>query len=90
MHLFFDTFSSQMPIVHRRTWNMETAHPILTRAMQACGALLVKNDKAARFLAESVEGIRGVVGDEFVRILSFSLAVLIVPRREARPNTKTT
>ncbi|KIY66799.1 hypothetical protein CYLTODRAFT_423072 [Cylindrobasidium torrendii FP15055 ss-10] len=67
LHLFFDTFSSQMPIVHRRTWHMDTAHPILTRAMQACGALLVKNDKAARFLAESVEGVRGMVADEFAR-----------------------
>ncbi|KAF9016641.1 hypothetical protein BDZ89DRAFT_1075398 [Hymenopellis radicata] len=67
LYLFLETFSTQLPIVHRHTWNADDKHPILLRAMQACGALFVRTRPAMRFISETISSTRDVIMEEFTR-----------------------
>ncbi|SJL01014.1 uncharacterized protein ARMOST_04328 [Armillaria ostoyae] len=62
--LFFTDFCEQLPLVHQATWSMEGKPPVLIRAMQACGALLVKTREAADFIEETLDS-RNLLLQEF-------------------------
>ncbi|KAK0205793.1 hypothetical protein DFS33DRAFT_1416386 [Desarmillaria ectypa] len=64
LRLFFTDFCKQLPLVHRATWSMEGKPPVLVRAMQACGALLVKTRQAAQFIEETLNS-RNLLLQEF-------------------------
>ncbi|KAK0191728.1 fungal-specific transcription factor domain-containing protein [Armillaria mellea] len=62
--LFFTDFCKQLPLVHQATWSMEGKPPVLIRAMQACGALLVKTREAVEFIEETLDS-RNLLLQEF-------------------------
>ncbi|KAF8962958.1 fungal-specific transcription factor domain-containing protein [Flammula alnicola] len=65
LYLFFTEFSIQIPLFHRPTWKMESTHPILVSAMQACGALLVKTPTAMEFIIKTLTSSRDTLIVEF-------------------------
>jgi hypothetical protein len=66
VYLFFTAFCKQVPLVHSSTWSMEDKPDMLTRAMQACGALFVKTERANNFISETLACKRDTLIKEFV------------------------
>ena len=66
VYLFFTAFLSQMPIVHAPTFRAEGKPLVLLGAMQACGALFVKNATAMAFIDETLALTRDTLIREFV------------------------
>ena len=67
MHLFYNMFLAQMPIMHVATFTIEGKPPVLLSAMQACGALYVKTRGAMEFINETLASARDQLVSEFVR-----------------------
>ncbi|KAF8891958.1 fungal-specific transcription factor domain-containing protein [Gymnopilus junonius] len=65
LYLFFSEFSIQIPLFHRPTWRMETTHPILLTAMQACGALFAKTPSSMDYLIQTLTSSRDSLILEF-------------------------
>ncbi|GLB38794.1 putative zinc finger, C2H2 type [Lyophyllum shimeji] len=66
--LFFSAFCTQIPLVHAATWSMDDKPFLLMRAMQACGALFVKNDTATAFIDDTLASMRDALVQEFTKI----------------------
>ncbi|KAF9565095.1 hypothetical protein CPC08DRAFT_659666 [Agrocybe pediades] len=65
LYLFFTAFSTQIPLFHRPTWKMEGTHPLLLKAMYACGALFAKTPKSLEFINETLTLSRDTIIAEF-------------------------
>ncbi|KAJ3514350.1 hypothetical protein NLJ89_g2423 [Agrocybe chaxingu] len=76
LYLFFTEFNAQIPLFHRPSWK-DVTHPILLRAMQACGALFAKNQSAQDFMIRTLSTSRDML------IMEFSIG-LLSPRAEQR------
>ena len=66
MYLFFTEFSTHIPLFHRPTWNIESTHSILVKAMRACGALFTKTSTATNFIISTLTSARDMLLLEFV------------------------
>ncbi|KAF9525895.1 fungal-specific transcription factor domain-containing protein [Crepidotus variabilis] len=64
-YLFFAEFNNQIPLFHRPSWKTDVAHPILLRAMQACGALYAKTEVSRNFIYNTLASCRETVVMEF-------------------------
>ncbi|CAA7262767.1 unnamed protein product [Cyclocybe aegerita] len=64
LYLFFTEFNAQIPLFHRPSWK-DVTHPILLRAMQACGALFAKNQSAQDFMIRTLSTSRDMLIMEF-------------------------
>lgn len=69
MHLFYQMFLHQMPIVHIGTFTIEGKPQVLLSAMQACGALYVKTTAAMNFIDDTLSSAREQLMSEFVSAL---------------------
>ena len=69
-------FLAQMPLMHVPTFTVDGKPEILISAMQACGALYVKTQAAARFIDATLASARDRLVGEFVRreVCSFWLS----------------
>ena len=67
VHLFYNMFLAQMPIMHIPTFTVDGKPEILISAMQACGALYVKTQAAVRFIDATLASARDRLVGEFVR-----------------------
>jgi len=99
LYLFFSEFSAQIPLFHRPTWKTEINHPILLRAMHACGALFAKTQPAMDFITKTLATSRDTLLMEFSKPsctlkdhMYLMLAVVLLqsigllsPRPEQRP-----
>ncbi|KDR83171.1 hypothetical protein GALMADRAFT_239005 [Galerina marginata CBS 339.88] len=65
MYLFFTEFSTQIPLFHRPTWRMESTHPVLLTAMQACGAFFAKTQVSMDYIAQTLTSSRDTLIIEF-------------------------
>lgn len=54
-----------MPIIHN-SWEADEQPPIITKIMQACGALAVKSEVASDFLTEVWNSASEYLSDELV------------------------
>ncbi|KAF8810980.1 hypothetical protein BYT27DRAFT_7090364 [Phlegmacium glaucopus] len=102
LYLFFTEFSTQIPLFHRPTWKMESTHPLLVKAMRACGALFTKTMTATNFIISTLTSSRDVLLLEFSKPsctlkdhISLMLAVVLLqsvgllqPRPEQRSLTR--
>lgn len=70
LYLFFTAFCTQVPLVHSSSWKMEDKPHLLVRAMQACGALFVKTERANNFISETLASARDPLIQEFTKITS--------------------
>ncbi|KAF9464087.1 fungal-specific transcription factor domain-containing protein [Collybia nuda] len=68
LYLFFASFSTQVPLVHSSTWQMEDKPLILIRAMQACGALFAKTRTATAFITDTLASTRDTLIQEFTKV----------------------
>ena len=87
VHLFYNMFLYQMPIVHIATFTIEGKPPVLLAAMQACGALYVKTAGAAQFINHTLKNAREQLLQEFVRHVRFfpvDIDVLILYSRRGK------
>lgn len=75
VYLFHTAFQSHAPIVHSSTWTLEGKTPILSRAMQACGAQFVKTRVAKDFVSETLHSARESL-HQVVRVQLACLAYL--------------
>ena len=74
--LFFTEFSTHIPLFHRPTWQMQSTHPVLVKAMRACGALFTQTFTAANFINTTLTFSGEVLQLEFVRLEGFIGQVL--------------
>ena len=85
--LFFSSFVTQMPMVHSYTWTLGRTPPLLTGAMQACGALYVKNRMANAFITSTLAQARDPLVAQFVRVggAVFKYTSHLQSHREKKP-----
>ena len=69
VHLFYQMFLHQMPVMHISTFTVDGKPQILLSAMQACGALYVKTAAAGHFINETLRSAREQLMSEFVSIM---------------------
>lgn len=67
MHLFYQMFLVQMPVMHISTFTIEGKPQILLSAMQACGALYVKTTAAGHFIDDTLQSSREQLVTEFAK-----------------------
>lgn len=67
LYLFFSAFSTQVPLIHVPTWQMEGKPMVLIRAMQACGALFVRTPVAQKFIIDTLGCTRDILMLEFAK-----------------------
>ncbi|GJE97723.1 fungal-specific transcription factor domain-containing protein [Phanerochaete sordida] len=67
MHLFYQMFLYQMPVMHIATFTIEGKPQILLSAMQACGALYVKTAAASQFIDHTLKSAREQLMQEFAK-----------------------
>ncbi|KAF8995473.1 fungal-specific transcription factor domain-containing protein [Cyathus striatus] len=67
MHCFFAIFLSQIPLVHTPTFSSKGKSPILVTAMQACGALFVRTQKASQFVTMTLNSARDALVKDFAK-----------------------
>ncbi|EKM54177.1 uncharacterized protein PHACADRAFT_145863 [Phanerochaete carnosa HHB-10118-sp] len=67
MHLFYQMFLYQMPVMHIATFTIEGKPPVLLSAMQACGALYVKTAAASQFIDHTLKNAREQLLQEFAK-----------------------
>ncbi|KAF9046217.1 hypothetical protein BJ165DRAFT_1345120 [Panaeolus papilionaceus] len=65
LYLFFTEFNSQIPLFHRAGWKLDHTHPILMRAMQACGAFYSKSSVGMDFAIKTLTTSRDMIMIEF-------------------------
>ncbi|KAJ3535347.1 hypothetical protein NM688_g6992 [Phlebia brevispora] len=58
IHLFYNMFLVQMPIMHIGTFTVDGKPELLISAMQACGALYVKTRAAGEFIETTLDSAR--------------------------------
>ena len=90
VHLFYQMFLNQMPVMHISTFTIEGKPQILLSAMQACGALYVKTTAAGQFIDDTLRSSREQLMTEFVRSAVFLPDCLSAQRFEqAKKSTDT-
>lgn len=72
VHLFYQMFLHQMPVMHISTFTVDGKPQILLSAMQACGALYVKTAAAGHFIDETLSTSREQLMSEFVSVSLFA------------------
>ncbi|KAJ7874756.1 fungal-specific transcription factor domain-containing protein [Mycena olivaceomarginata] len=69
LYLFFNTFATQMPIIHTATFTLEDNPPYLLKAFKACGAIFVRTRKASTYIAEALAAAREGLAQAFTNTL---------------------
>ncbi|PSR81854.1 hypothetical protein PHLCEN_2v6226 [Hermanssonia centrifuga] len=72
-HLFYTMFLAQIPIMHVPTFTIDGKPQILISAMQACGALYVRTQAAAKFIEQTLASARDQLVGEFVSGTGFPI-----------------
>ncbi|KAI0093446.1 fungal-specific transcription factor domain-containing protein [Irpex rosettiformis] len=65
IHLFYNLFLAQMPVVHTATFSVEGKPHVLISAMQACGALYSRTPAAVQFIEDTLASARDELVTEF-------------------------
>ncbi|KAJ7645623.1 fungal-specific transcription factor domain-containing protein [Mycena polygramma] len=66
VYLFFNAFSTQIPVVHSATFNLADKPSYLLKAIEACGALFVRTHHASTHIRESLIVARDGLAQAFV------------------------
>ncbi|KAJ6511999.1 hypothetical protein C8R47DRAFT_1093068 [Mycena vitilis] len=65
LYLFFNAFSTQIPIVHCATFNLADKPSYLLKSIEACGALFVRTHHASTYIRESLIAARDSLAHAF-------------------------
>ncbi|KAJ7668458.1 fungal-specific transcription factor domain-containing protein [Mycena polygramma] len=67
LYLFFNAFSTQIPIVHGPTFRLEDKPTYLLKSIKACGAIFVRTHHASTYINDSLAAARDGLAHAFTR-----------------------